>query len=69
MESKPPLYPPAIPLYLTRMIKLLAMFASLLAGSMIAFQAPINARLGNVIGGPLVAIFFSFAVGAVAFAG
>lgn len=50
------------------MIKLLAMLASLLAGSMIAFQAPINARLGTIMGGPLVATFFSFAVGTVVLA-
>lgn len=44
-------------------IKILSILAALFAGSMIAFQAPINARLGGVMGGPLVATFCSFAVG------
>ena len=48
--------------------KLLAIIASLLAGAMIAFQAPINARLGSLTGGPLVATFFSFAIGTLALA-
>lgn len=50
------------------MPKLLAMLAALVAGSMIAFQAPVNARLGSIMGGPLVATFFSFAVGTAALA-
>lgn len=49
-------------------VKLISMIAALFAGSMIAFQSPINARLGGVMGGPLVATFFSFAVGTVALA-
>ena len=44
-------------------IKLLSILAALFAGSMIAFQSPINAKLGSVMGGPLVATFCSFAVG------
>lgn len=44
-------------------IKLIAMLAALFAGAMIAFQSPINAKLGNFMGGPLVATFCSFAVG------
>ncbi len=50
-------------------VKILSMLAALLAGSMIAFQAPINARLGAVMGGPLVATFCSFAVGTVVLGG
>lgn len=49
-------------------LKLISIIAALFAGSMIAFQSPINARLGGVMGGPLVATFFSFAVGTVALA-
>jgi len=44
-------------------IKLFSILAALFAGSMIAFQAPINAKLGSVMGGPLVGTFCSFAVG------
>ena len=44
-------------------IKLFSILAALFAGAMIAFQAPINAKLGSVMGGPLVATFCSFAVG------
>jgi transporter family-2 protein len=44
-------------------VKLFSILAALLAGSMIAFQSPINAKLGSLTGGPLVATFFSFAVG------
>lgn len=45
---------------------LISLCAALFAGSMIAFQSPINARLGLATGGPLIATFFSFAVGTVA---
>lgn len=45
------------------MIKIFSIIAALLGGSMIAFQSPINAKLGGVMGGPLVAAFCSFAVG------
>lgn len=47
-------------------IKGLSILAALFAGSMIAFQSPINSRLGSVMGGPLVATFCSFAVGTIA---
>jgi transporter family-2 protein len=49
-------------------IKLFSILAALFAGSMIAFQSPINARLGSIMGGPLVATFCSFAVGTIALA-
>jgi len=39
---------------------------SLFAGAMIVLQAPINARLGSVMGGPLVAAFLSFLTGTLA---
>ncbi len=42
------------------------MLAAFLCGTMIAFQSPINARLGNFVGGPLTAAFCSFAVGTIA---
>lgn len=48
------------------MLKFFLIGLSLIAGSMIAFQAPINARLGSIMGGPMVAAFCSFAVGTVA---
>lgn len=44
-------------------VKLLAMLATFAAGAMIAFQSPINAKLGSIVGGPLVAAFFSFCIG------
>lgn len=44
-------------------LKIFSILAALLAGSMIAFQAPINAKLGSAMGGPLVGTFCSFAVG------
>ncbi len=47
------------------LIKLLAMIAAIAAGAMIAFQSPINAKLGSIMGGPLVAAFFSFCIGTV----
>ena len=47
-------------------LKISLMTLSLFAGSMIAFQAPINAKLGSVTGGPLIAAFFSFLIGTVA---
>lgn len=49
-------------------IKLFSILLALFAGSMIAFQSPINAKLGGFMGGPLVATFCSFAVGTVALA-
>lgn len=48
------------------MLKIFYMVLALFAGSMIAFQAPINARLGGIMGGPMVAAFCSFAVGTLA---
>lgn len=48
------------------LIKSLSILAALFAGSMIAFQSPVNARLGSIMGGPLVATFCSFAVGTIA---
>lgn len=48
------------------MIKLLSIAAAFFGGSMIAFQSPINAKLGSIMGGPLVAAFCSFLVGTVA---
>ena len=47
------------------MIKLLSILAALFGGSMIAFQSPINARLGSEMGGSLIATFCSFAVGTI----
>ncbi len=44
---------------------LLTALAAFFAGSMIAFQSPINAKLGGLMGGSLVAAFCSFAVGTV----
>lgn len=44
---------------------MIAVAAAVLAGSMIAFQAPLNAKLGSIMGGPLVATFFSFATGTI----
>ena len=44
---------------------LLPLTMSILAGSMIVLQAPINARLGDHMGGPLVAAFFSFFTGTI----
>jgi bacterial/archaeal transporter family-2 protein len=48
------------------MLKFVFMAIALIAGSMVSFQAPINARLGSIMGGPMVAAFCSFAVGTVA---
>lgn len=48
------------------MPQLLLIIASLLAGSMIAFQSPINAKLGSLTGGPLIAAFYSFLIGTIA---
>src|SRR5690606_35383850 len=42
---------------------LIAAFFSICAGAMIVMQAPLNARLGTMMGGPLWAAFFSFLVG------
>jgi len=47
------------------LLKISMILASVFAGSMIAFQAPINHKLGSFMGGPLVAAFCSFAVGTV----
>ena len=46
-------------------IKILAMIAAVAAGAFIAFQSPINAKLGSIIGGPLVAAFISFLIGTI----
>lgn len=46
-------------------LKLFPIVAALIAGSMIAFQSPINAKLGNFMGGSLVAAFCSFATGTI----
>jgi transporter family-2 protein len=48
------------------LLKICSILAALFAGSLISFQAPINARLGTFMGGPLVAAFCSFAVGTLA---
>lgn len=48
--------------------KILSILIALFAGSLVAFQSPINARLGDHMGGPLVAAFCSFAVGTLALA-
>lgn len=48
------------------LLKYFLMLASFIAGSMIAFQSPINAKLGSIMGGPLVAAFISFASGTIA---
>lgn len=42
---------------------LIAAFFSFAAGAMIVMQAPINARLGAFMGGPLWAAFLSFLTG------
>jgi transporter family-2 protein len=47
------------------MMKILCMLAALFAGATVSFQAPINAKLGQIVGGPLAATFFSFAVGTI----
>ncbi len=48
------------------LFKSFLMVLSVFAGSMVAFQAPINAKLGSLTQGPLLAAFISFAVGTVA---
>lgn len=45
---------------------LTAAFLSFAAGAMIVMQAPINARLGGFMGGPLPAAFLSFLIGLLA---
>lgn len=45
---------------------LAAAFISFVGGAMIVMQAPINARLGSIVGGPLWAAFFSFLCGVIA---
>lgn len=47
---------------------LIAISISFIAGVMIVMQAPINARLGEMMGGPLVAAFLSFLIGGIALA-
>lgn len=47
-------------------VKLFSIILAMFAGSMIAFQSPINSKLGSYMGGPLVATFCSFAVGTIA---
>lgn len=45
------------------LLPLLAIVLSLCSGFMFALQAPINARLGNLMGGPLTGAFLSFTTG------
>lgn len=49
-------------------LKIVSILTALSAGFLVAFQAPINAKLGNAMGGPLAAAFYSFAVGTLALA-
>lgn len=50
------------------LLKIFPILTALFAGSLISLQSPVNARLGQTMGGPLVASFCSFAVGTIALA-